>query len=86
MLDKEVPDVHMLGAIIEHGNPQQLNPPLVVIEDHDSIQHVSKQLTEELSQPDNFIGGHTHCYVSGLTGAQNNRLLLPAHPGYRSRT
>ena len=41
ILDKVVPDVYMLGAIITHRIPQQSNPPLVVIEDHGGIHHVS---------------------------------------------
>ena len=45
-----------------------------------------KQLTEEISQPNNFTTGHTRCNVFGLSGAQSHRLLLPAHPWDRSRT
>ena len=52
--DKVVPNVYMLGAIIEYEIPQQSNPPLVVTKDHGGIQHVSKQLTEELPQLGNF--------------------------------
>jgi len=70
--DKVVPDVYMLGAIIEHRIPQQSNPPLVVTEDHDGIHHVSKQLTKELPQPGRFTRGHTRSYVFGLGGAQSN--------------
>ena len=83
--DKVVPDVYMLRAIVEHRIPHQSNPPLVVTKDHGGIQHVSKQLTEELPQPGNITQGHTRSYVFGLSGAQSNRLLLPAHLGYRSR-
>ncbi len=84
--DKVVHDVYMLGAIIEYEIPQQSNPPLVVTEDHGGIQHVSKQLTKELPQPGIFTRDHTRSYVFRLSGAQSNCLLLPAHPGYRSRT
>jgi len=86
ILDKVAPNVYMFGAIIEHRIPQQSNPPLVITEDHDGIQHVSKKLTEELPQLDSFPGCHTHSYVSGLSNAQSNRLLLLAHPRYRRRT
>jgi len=60
--DKVVLDVYMLRGIIEHGIPQQSNNPLVVTEDHDGIQHMSKQLIEELPQPDSFTGGHIAMY------------------------
>jgi len=43
---------------------------------------MSKKLTEEISQPGSFTGGHTKNYVFGLNDAQGNRFLLPAHPGY----
>ena len=84
--DKVLPDVYTLGAIIEHRIPQQSNPPQVVTEDHGGIQHVSKQLAEDIIQPDNFTQGHTRSCEFSLSGAQRNRLLYPAHPGYRSRT
>lgn len=72
ILNKVVLDVDMLGAIIEHRIPQQSNPPLVVTEDHNGIQHMSKHLTKELPLPGSFTGGHTHIYVSSLICAQNN--------------
>ena len=68
ILDKVVPDVYIFGDIIEHGIPQQSSPTLVIT-DHGGIQHVSKQLTEELPQLDSFTGGHTPSYVFGLHGA-----------------
>ena len=69
ILDKVLPNVCMLGEIIEHEIPQQSNPPLVVTKDHDGIHHVSKQLTEELPQPESFTRGHTRSYVYILSGA-----------------
>ena len=84
--NKVVPDVYMLGVIIEYGIIQQSNPPLVVTEDHSGIQHVSKQLVEELPRPGSFTRGHTRSYVSSLINAQSNRLLLLDHPEYRSKT
>jgi len=51
-------------------------PPLVVTENHSGTNNS----LEELSQPGSFIRDHTRRYVSGLSGAYNNRLLLPAYP------
>ena len=76
--DKVVFDVYMLATIIEHGIPQQSNPPLVVTEDHGVIQHVSKQFTEELPQLGSLTRGHTRSYVFRPSDAQSNRLLLEA--------
>ena len=60
-------------------------PSLVVTEINSGINHVYKELTEELQQPDCLTKGHTISNVFCLGDAQSHRLLLPAHPGYQGR-
>ena len=79
-------DVYLLE---QSTNMRFLNnriPPLVVTENHSGIQCKFKQLTEELSQPDCLTRGHASSNIFCFSSAQNHRLLLLAHPGYRSRS
>ena len=78
--DKLVPDINMLGSIMEHGILRQPNPTLVIIEYRVGIYRMPKQLIEKLSQPNFFTTGHTRYNVFGLHGAQSHQLLLPIHP------
>ena len=83
VLDKVVPDINMFGLIVEHRILRKTNPTLVIAKDNDGIYHMPKQLTEELSQSNNFTTGHTRYNVFGLSGAQSHRLLLLAHQNPR---
>ena len=60
ILNKVVPNINMLGVVLKHGILRKTNPILVVALaiDHSGIQHMSKQLIEELRQPDSFTEGH----------------------------
>jgi len=58
----------MLGAVMKHEIPKKMNPTLVVAEDHGGIQHMSKQISKELPQPNNFTGGHTSNNIFNLSG------------------
>ena len=79
-------DVYLLEQSTNTGFLNNRIPPLVVTENHSGIHHVYKQLIEELQQPDCLTEGHTSSNLFCLGGAQSHRLLLPAHPGYRSRS
>ena len=43
--NKVVPDINMLGSIVEHGILKKTNPTLVITKDNGGIQHMPKQLT-----------------------------------------
>ena len=73
-------DVYLLEQSTNTGFLNNLIPPLVVTKNHSGIQCKSKQLTEELSQPDCLTRGYASNNISCFGGAQSHRLLLPAHP------
>ena len=57
--DKVVPDINMLGAVVEQEILWNSNPTLVVFIDHGGIQHMPKKITKELPQPYRFKKIHT---------------------------
>ena len=69
-------DVYLLEQSTNTGFLNNRIPPLVVTENHSG----TNSSLEELPQPGSFMRDHTHRYVFRLSGAYNNRLLLPAHP------
>jgi hypothetical protein len=60
----KVSDVYLLEQSSNTGFLNNRIPPLVVTENHSGIQCVSKQLTEELPQPDCLTRDHTSSNVS----------------------
>ena len=67
--DKVVPNINMLGSVVEHKILRKTNSTLVVTKDHGGIQHMLKQLTKELPQLNNFTTGHIDCNLFSLGGA-----------------
>ena len=70
--DKVVSDVYLLEQSSNTGFLNNRIPPLVVIENHNGIHHVYKQLIEELPQLGSFTRDHTCSYVFGFSGAYSN--------------